>query len=387
MITAERTVATEPTKPTGPAADVRPEFKPTEQRPGRLVPLDLMRGYFVLILASIHLDYMPSVLGYLDGRGRLWVSEAEGFFLISGLLVAVMRRRDLEGSGLGLAARRSWARAGKLYVVACGLTLAYTGLGRAAAVLQLSGAPAGLDTDSSWWDVVRRTLNLHYVYGWADFLTYYAPLFVVAPVLVWLMAHRLGWAVVLASVAAYESMSVIPGFWGASGAFIQWQVYFVIGAAIGYHLPEITRWLEGMSPARRARRIRCAIVAAASLYGLGTLLLWAPSLQPTGDWYDRLMFDGRLGLLRPVVALVMFVGGYALLHRLQRPLMATVGPLLTLFGRNSMYVYILQSAFVFAIPFVVRSHGIAFDTALDSAVIAAIWLGLRTRFGFRVIPR
>ena len=40
-------------------------------RPGkRLATLDLMRGYYVGVLAAIHLDYVPSLLGLVDGRAR-----------------------------------------------------------------------------------------------------------------------------------------------------------------------------------------------------------------------------------------------------------------------------------------------------------------------------
>lgn len=35
----------------------------------RLVTLDLMRGYYVGVLAAIHLNYVPSLLGLVDGRG------------------------------------------------------------------------------------------------------------------------------------------------------------------------------------------------------------------------------------------------------------------------------------------------------------------------------
>jgi hypothetical protein len=40
-----------------------------------------MRGYYVGLLAAIRLDYVPSLLGLVDGRGALLVSEAEGFFM------------------------------------------------------------------------------------------------------------------------------------------------------------------------------------------------------------------------------------------------------------------------------------------------------------------
>jgi hypothetical protein len=364
-----------------------PSRAATADKPSRLVAIDLLRGYFVLMLASIHLDYVPSVFGYADGRGRLWVSEAEGFFFISGLLVAMMRRKDLERSGLREAVRRSWSRALKLYVVACSLTIAYTALGRLSVAWHRSGAKPGLDTQSSWSKVLIDTLNLHYVYGWADFLTFYAPLFVVAPFLVWLMSHRLSALVALASVAAFVSMSFAPQLWGASGAFIQWQVHFVLGMVLGYHLPELQRWLRGLSARTRDWLAATAVLSAAALYAIGMITLWSPTVRPTGHMYDLLIFDNRLGLLRPLFTVVMFAGGFVLLSKLQRPIMATVGKTLTLFGRNSLYVYVIQSALVFSVPFVTGSRGVLFNTTLDLALMAVVWVGLKKQFLFKVIPR
>jgi hypothetical protein len=354
---------------------------------GRLVAIDLLRGYFILMLASIHLDYVPSIFGYLDGRGRLWVSEAEGFFFISGMLVAMMRRKDLERSGFFEATRRSWSRALKLYAVACTLTIAYTALGRLSMALNQSGEKPGLDTDSSWSRVVINTLNLHYIYGWADFLTFYVPLFVLAPVLVWLISRQLSWLVAITAVAAYASMSFYPSFWGAAGAFVQWQVHFVLGMVLGYHLPELQRRLGTMSSRTRAWLAGVAVGSAVALYTIGMITLWSPAVRPTGHLYDLLIFDNRLGLLRPLFTVVMFAGGFVLVSKLQRPIMATVGKVLTLFGQNSLYVYVIQSFLVFTVPFVTGSRGALFDTALDAALMAVVWLALKKHFLFRVIPR
>jgi len=57
----------------------------------RIFELDLLRGFFVVIIIIDHLQLWPSPLRYLTGEGRLWVTAAEGFFLISGLLVGYIR--------------------------------------------------------------------------------------------------------------------------------------------------------------------------------------------------------------------------------------------------------------------------------------------------------
>src|SRR5438445_144468 len=81
----------------------------------RILALDLLRGYLILVIASVHLSYYPSLLGIFDGRGQLWVSEAEGFFFISGLLIGIIRQRDISRSGLALACRKVLKRGFRLY--------------------------------------------------------------------------------------------------------------------------------------------------------------------------------------------------------------------------------------------------------------------------------
>ena len=58
---------------------------------GRIVSLDLMRGWFLIIIILDHLTYFPNGLTFLTGDSRLAVSAAEGFFIISGLVLGIVR--------------------------------------------------------------------------------------------------------------------------------------------------------------------------------------------------------------------------------------------------------------------------------------------------------
>jgi len=58
---------------------------------GRIQELDLLRGYFIAVILIDHIQRWPSFYTYLTGQGRLWVSAAEGFFIISGLLIGYLR--------------------------------------------------------------------------------------------------------------------------------------------------------------------------------------------------------------------------------------------------------------------------------------------------------
>ncbi|HSX01230.1 MAG TPA: OpgC domain-containing protein, partial [Candidatus Saccharimonas sp.] len=175
----------------------------TPDTSGRIIALDILRGYFIFVIASIHLFYLPSFLGLFDGRGQLWFSDADGFFFISGLLIGITRHKDLQRAGLWAATTHTWARARTLFVATVVLTFLYTYLGRLLTIAGTPGVKTGLDTTSSWLDLLIRTLTLQYSYGWTDFLIYYVAFLVVTPLLLWLMSRRLWWAALALTLAAW----------------------------------------------------------------------------------------------------------------------------------------------------------------------------------------
>ncbi|WP_281292745.1 OpgC domain-containing protein [Kitasatospora viridis] len=349
----------------------------------RVVTLDLMRGYYVAILAAVHLDYLPSLLGDVDGRGSLLVSEAENFFLIAGLLVGMLRRRDLERHGAARMARNSWQRAGRLYLVAVTLTLLFTCIGRLAAARGVTAVKVGLDTGSSPAALLWRAAMLRYTYGWADFLTFYVPMFLLVPLAVWLLSRRLAALVVLLAYAGY----VLPSQFatGAASPFLQWGVYFFLGTVAGYHWDDLRGWVGRLAPRRRLTLRWALVLAAVLIYAAGTVLLYHPEWT-SSPLYNELFQNNRLGLLRPVIAPVSAAGTYVLIRRFEAPIARTVGKVLLPFGRNSLYVYVAQSFFIFLVPFVFGPRGFWFNTSVDLTIIAVVFCAVRTRFLAFLLP-
>lgn len=362
-------------------ADLAPPRQPKQ----RLATLDLMRGWYVGILAAIHLGYVPSLLGLVDGRGELLTSEAEGFFMISGLLVGMLRRRDLERDGLVRMTLNSWKRALQLYIVAVPLTLIFTVIGRFAITHGHTHVKGGLSTWWSPWTLIEQSMTLQYTYGWADFLSCYVPMFLAAPLVVWLLSKR-QWPLVLA--AAYIGYFMTAhNETGYFRPFLQWGVYFLIGTVAGYHRERLRSLLFRLTPAWN-RGIRNAFaVAAVVIYAAGLVLLFRPSLVSHSAAYAHLFQNGRLGLLRPLIAPISIAGTYFLVRRFEAPLVRTVGKVLVPFGRNSLYVYAAQSFAVFLIPLAFGPQNFLLNTLVDFAIIAAVWVGVRTRFLAFLIPK
>jgi len=157
----------------------------------RLNTLDLLRGWFLVVIASDHLIRIPSMFDLITGRGLLWVSAAEGFFFISGMLVGITRGRQMQLDGLKAASRRLWARAGKLYVASVILTFAYLFLGYWLQSRGVTAIKGGLTHFGSVGELFYNVFNLNYTYGWADFLSFYAVFLGLAPLALWLLRRKL----------------------------------------------------------------------------------------------------------------------------------------------------------------------------------------------------
>ena len=376
--------------------------KPAKER---ILALDILRGYFILIIASVHLHYYPSLFGSFDGRGQLWVSEAEGFFFISGLLIGIIRKRDIIKRGLATASFKILQRGWKLYLTAAILSSLYLYTGRHAAAAGINGVKDGLNTSDSFWHVLVQIFTLQYSYGWADFLVYYAAFMLIGPVVLWLLKRRAWWAVLGLSLAAW--IWRWAGDHGVFNPFLQWQVYFFGGAVIGYYWDQIRGCFAALQ-AKRYRRLQNSVISlAAVLYVLAAVLVFIPEVfegrqLPGGwpgqilggiihssqnSWYQNLLVDGRIGLLRPLVLLVTVTGAYWWVRRHEGTIKRRLGWLLIPFGQNSLYVYILESVLLFIIPFLLPVGSFVRNSLLELAIVVIVWLAVRQRFLFRLIPR
>jgi hypothetical protein len=376
--------------------------KPAKER---ILALDILRGYFILVIASVHLHYYPSLLGSFDGRGQLWVSEAEGFFFISGLLIGIIRKRDIIKRGLATASVKILQRGWKLYLTAAILSSLYLYTGRHAAAAGISGVKDGLNTSDSFWHVLGQIFTLQYSYGWADFLVYYAAFMLIGPVVLWLLKHHAWWVVLTASMAAWAWRWT--GDHGVFNPFLQWQVYFFGGAVIGYYWDDLRHYFIGLPPKLYRILQNVTIAAAAIFYLSSAVLVFIPEVfehRPLADnfgghflgaiirasdneWYQKLLVDGRIGLLRPLILLITIAGAYWFVRRHEAAIKRRIGWLLIPFGQNSLYVYILESLLLFIIPFVLPVGSFVRNSLLELAIVSIVWLAVRRRFLFRLIPR
>jgi len=371
----------------------------------RILAFDILRGYFILLIASVHLHYYPSLLGLFDGRGQIWTSEAEGFFFISGLLIGIIRRRDITTGGFKVAAAKLWRRSGRLYVVSIALSILYLVIARDAAFYGIAGFKEGLDQTSNFVPLLVRVVTLGYSYGWADFLNYYVVFLFLSPFLLWLLVRR-QWLIVLLLVASGWVLRW-SGDWGTFNPYLQWQIFFFMGVILGFYWPRLEHAFRSLPSARRKLIKVGAVTASTLIYLSGMILVFIPQyfehrVVPGGfwggvthliqtaaanPWYQSMLVDGRLGLLRPLVWLMVLGGMYVIVRRFESRILRVAGWLLVAFGANSLYAYILQSVLLFGVAFVLVPSGFIINSIIEISIIMLVWLAIRKRFLFRIIPR
>src|SRR6266550_142679 len=88
----------------------------------RILSFDIIRGFLMLVILVGHIELPPNFYDFFTGRGRLFVSAAEGFFFLSGLLIGMVYRRRL-ALGMKFIFKRIWGRAVELYIGSVIMTL------------------------------------------------------------------------------------------------------------------------------------------------------------------------------------------------------------------------------------------------------------------------
>ncbi|MBX4197172.1 OpgC domain-containing protein [Candidatus Saccharibacteria bacterium] len=324
----------------------------------RILSFDIIRGFLLLLILVGHIELPPDFWDFFTGRGRLYVSAAEGFFFLSGLLVGMVYRRKL-ANGMRYVFKKMWGRAAELYIGSIILTLA-----TAFIVVKTNhfNIKEGLPSPLDWSDIIKRTLLLRYEYGWADFLARFAILMLIAPFVFYFIAKG-RWKLVLA---------VIFGAYLLRGEnfTLAWQTLFNGGIVVGFYWNEINRWWAGLkSKTRQIIRRSLVVVTAitfiisyATVYVLSELNSHYGSLSAgwqhfTLHWnsFTQWVFiytdKWTLGPFRLAMFYVWAAVAYTLVRRHEPSINRRTKGLFVTIGQNSLFVYIFHSVIVLGFKF------------------------------------
>ena len=324
----------------------------------RILSLDLLRGFFLLVIMIDHVELYPNGWDFFTGKGRLWVSAAEGFFFMSGLLIGMMYKRRLH-LGMKFIFKKMWTRAAQLYAAGVGFTFFYLGW---VELTHHSPIKDSLPSPFPWHHFIDQALLMRFTYGWADFLVRFAILMFFAPFVFYVIAKGRWWL-------AFAGIWVAWAFRG-QGFTLAWQLIFNLGILIGYYWQPIQNRFTSLSAHRRTiiKRSFLGLALAtftfsyASVYVLSLLFhLWGDNHLPAawqhvaytwGNWnHDVWLYADKwtMGPIRIALFFIWFPVLFSLFRRYENYLQRYSRGLLEMLGRNSLFVYSAHSVIVFTL--------------------------------------
>jgi len=349
-----------------------------------------MRGYFVLVMTIDHLGTFPAWTIVFTGDTQLWVSAAEGFVLISGILLGLLYRRRIDEKGWRWSRWHIGRRTAVLYALGVvGQIILTTG----DYLLRLfRGRASGLPTN--YLELVENALfQIRDPFRGVDLLPLYAVLLPCGLAALYLIKNgKWRWALagsILIWYVARLDPSVLNIFRLTFRPAI-WQLLFIIGVMAGYYQEQLRyRWRH--PPIPRGLASLLLISSAAALLVISYQVAYN-HLWPDVEWLSfrgSLFNRGMLGVGRIVVSIWVFAGMYELATLIWVPLKRLIGWLLIPLGQKSLIAYIVQAFLTYAVTrlpgFPFPDHDPTLMGFLHLAAVLAVWFA--TGFIARLMPK
>lgn len=358
--------------------------------------LDLLRGFAVLVMVVDHFGG-SSWLYLITGGNGFFVSGAEAFIFISGLVVGMVYGGMALKTGIRAAQTKALQRAWTLYKLTVVLTLLFAAL---SVTCSLEWAKDLNITDPLTFAfnvaTLRQTMYL------TDIPLMYTLLMVAAAGGLWLLYKGHSGLLLAGSGALWLAFQLVPARmqvpWPVDGNttfnFAAWQLLFFFAMVIGYHRDAITRKLSAMP------RLPYLMFS-------GLLMVWLVRLYSThGDLLSRLMpeayvqqfmqeffLKSSLAPGRLIASFIVFQFAYLAVTLWWKPIWSALGWLLMPLGQNALYAYTMHvvviGLFYVALPHLsvnVTTMG-TLNTSLQLLTVLAIWGMIQRQFLFRIVPR
>ncbi len=385
--------------------------------------IDMLRGMAIVFVVVNHVG-LTSLFQLLTQETIGVVSGAELFVLLSGAVLGLVygpRATDHLGDVVDRTSRRAW----KLYVTALAVVLLVFALSRlpfldATAVTTFTdqgtgatgagGAGTAYDLYAGMEGFFQYPVPAHLIPSvfllqigpWQfNVMGLYVILLAVSPLVLMALARGRAWLVLLISLGLYAlgtttRLRLLPSQFEDSFPLLVWQVLFVLGMVAGYYRKQVVAWFA--APSRRPVLWACVLLTVAF-----AVFSWSGpyytnaydvrlALLPEGVF--RTVYDGffgrtHLGPGRLVNVLLVVITGYALLSAYWKPLHRALGWFLIPLGQATLYVFILHVFLILAAANVpaLQQGNLWLNTAAYVAILGLLWVMVRTRFLFRIIPR
>ena len=305
--------------------------------------LDLLRGFCVLVMVADHIGGEHSWVYVVTGGNRFFTSAAEGFVLISGIVMGTVYLNVIRREGMNAMLRKVLRRAGFLYILTVSLTIAF-----ALISYVMNTAWSQTMTPTRPLEFVLSVSTLHRSYPVTDVLMLYTLLVFAAPPLLYLLGTGRTKIALAGAWGLWLLWQISPADvqfpWNVVDGgfpFAAWQLPFAMGVIIGYHRERIAR---ALTP-----RLRFAMVVVATILSIVLIVAFQLTIadrasdQPSAlAWLlsSDLVFgknDLRPGRLFALVGVATVA--FAFVTMLWVPVRRVLGWLLLPLGQRSLGAY------------------------------------------------
>lgn len=253
----------------------------------RLVELDILRGFLLLLMISNH---SPSPLRRFTDQPVGFFSTAEDFVFVSAFLAGMLFQKRIERQGFTAAKSATMTRALRIYQTHL-ITLVFTFVVGSLFILQLPGLH---DLLGKYWEnpaaAALASIGLAYQPPLMDILPMYIAFSLATPVVFW-VAKRCGWRNVFIASAAVWVLSqfhlrdtLLGPFKGFSfidpGPFdlLSWQFLWVGGLVFG-------RCLQARQPIRMPVAGEVTFLLVAIVFLIWRWYCNYVNIDPSATWW------------------------------------------------------------------------------------------------------
>ncbi len=377
-----------------------------------------MRGVVLFILIVVHIDIF-SVYNLLVWERIGVISGAEGFVILSGMVLGMVHRKKIDTKGWHHSSAILFKRAFQIYRVNLTLILLVALIGLIYFIDSSSinsftnhyaektyplmpGASAPIQ---NW---VNRILLLRVGPHQTQVLGLYVVLLLLTPFALWLLYKKKYSVLLSISWILYFYNWDIPTRLTQTQfeyAFpsLAWQLIFFHALAFGYFKNEISNYLSGYK--------KNAILIVSSILFLAFMFFTFNNPNPSlPDWY-KLSFispdtfneiytkyfrKNSLGILRLLNYTVALIVTFSLLSYFWKPIEKYLGWFFIPFGQATLYVFILHLFMCLLINNIPMykdlspsffSGNIWLNTFAHTIILLTLWIMVKKQVWFKWIPR
>ena len=351
---------------------------PSKPQKERLVHLDYLRGYFVIVIIIDHLSRFPSAWQFISGRGILWATAAEGFVMISGLMIGYIRVLKGVGAPYLEIAYKLLKRALLLYFWMVISSLAYV-----AATWRLAeyrSMPWYNADKGDWPTVFHQVVTMEIPQLWVHFLYLYTIFLALSIPAVWLLRRRQPWLLACFSIVAYIYGLTTNTEW------LKFQILFFIPAIVGFYIPSISAWWQTYSHKKALSTI--ILLSATISVVLSTLYIFTPYNMPNASYVNGLFNGTVFGVPRLIISALWFTALVILFQQITPWLQKYTKSVVGYLGTHSLTAYVAHGVVILGISlFLLPANNFFLNTLLGLIAILGVYAFIRIPLIKKLLPR